>query len=68
MAEWLNFCDGMLIRIVWIILMIIIAIVLVKWLIADSKKDAALQILREQYARGDLSKEEFEERKQNLNQ
>lgn len=68
MVDWLNFCDGMLIRIVWIILMIVIAIALIKWIITNSKKDTALQILREQYARGDLSEEEFEQRKQNLKQ
>lgn len=54
--------------IVWLILLIVITIALIKWMITNSKKDTALQILREQYARGEISKEEFEERKNNLNQ
>ena len=30
------------------------------------RKDNAIEILRERYARGEISKEEFEERKRNL--
>lgn len=69
MMDWANFCGGgMIIMIVWLILLIVITIALIKWMITNSKKDTALQILREQYARGEISKEEFEERKNNLNQ
>jgi uncharacterized membrane protein len=32
----------------------------------ESKSDAALEILRQRYARGDINKEEFEARKRDL--
>lgn len=34
--------------------------------IEERKEDSALRILRERYARGEIDKAEFEERKQNL--
>lgn len=69
MMDWMNPCGGgMIVMIVWLILLIVITIALIKWIVTNSKKDTALQILREQYARGDISQKEFEERKNNLNQ
>jgi putative membrane protein len=41
----------------------------VRWLIAKNKNpqvDSALNILRERYARGEINKEEFEDRKKDL--
>lgn len=67
MMDWANLCGGsMLVMIVWLILLIIITIAFVRWMFTNSKKDTALQILREQYARGGINQKEFEERKNNL--
>ena len=46
---------------------IIGAVVLVRWLLDQSKGGkSALQILQERYARGEIDKAEFEERKRGL--
>lgn len=50
---------------------VIVGIVLaIRWLVNQGKEarptDAALDILRQRYARGDISKEEFEARKRDL--
>ena len=50
---------------------VIVGIVLaIRWLVTQSKEsrptDTALDILRQRYARGDISKEEFESRKRDL--
>jgi putative membrane protein len=50
---------------------VIVGIVLaIRWLVNQSKEarstDAALGILRQRYARGDISKEEFEAKKRDL--
>jgi putative membrane protein len=58
--------------IVWLIVIILIIVALVKWISGPQKQkpngDSAMDILRQRYARGDITKEEFEERKQNLHQ
>jgi putative membrane protein len=50
---------------------VIVGIVLaIRWLVTQGKEshptDTALDILRQRYARGDISKEEFEARKRDL--
>ena len=46
---------------------IIGAVVLVRWLLDQSKGGkSALQILQERYARGEIDKAEFEERRRDL--
>ena len=57
---------GMLIFWAVIITAIVIA---VRWLVRDGRgerPDNALQILRERYARGEINRDEFEARKQDL--
>jgi putative membrane protein len=51
--------------------LVIVGIVLaIRWLVSQGKEpraaDAALDILRQRYARGDISKEEFEAKKKDL--
>lgn len=50
---------------------VIVGIVLgIRWLISQGKgssSDAALDILRQRYARGEINKEEFEAKKRDLN-
>ncbi len=57
--------------IAWLILIVLGIVALVKWISGtkdeDSKPDSATEILRQRYASGEITKEEFEERKQNLN-
>lgn len=72
MMDWTNFCGGgMLMMIAGLILIVLGIVALVKWISGRKnegpKPDSALDILRDRYARGELTKKEFEERKQNLN-
>ncbi len=50
--------------------LVIVALVLgIRWLITEGKEprsDSALDILRQRYARGEISKEEFDAKKQEL--
>jgi putative membrane protein len=63
-----------IINIIFWIVVIIGVIYLIKWLSASSKQDdrstksenTALDILRERYAKGEINKEEFEEKKKVL--
>ena len=53
----------------WIIILAVIGIA-VRWLSIQSrqspKEDSAVEILKKRYARGEISKEEFEEKKKDL--
>jgi len=63
-----------IINIIFWIVVIIGVIYLIKWLSASSKQggtetkkeDTALDILRERYAKGEINREEFEEKKKIL--
>jgi len=73
MMDGSTFCGGgILMMIAWLILIVLGIVALVKWISGtkdeDSKPDSALEILRRRYASGEITKEEFEERKQNLDQ
>lgn len=72
MMEGMNPCGGMLMMVVWLILIVLAIIILVKYVSGtknkNSKSDSALEVLRKRYASGEITKEEFEDRKQNLNQ
>jgi putative membrane protein len=50
--------------------LIIVGVVLgIRWLLnqgKESRSDSALEILRQRYARGEINKEEFEEKKRDL--
>ena len=50
----------------WVVILIAIFLVLKPNLISKKGKDSSLEILRGKYASGDISKEEFEERKRVL--
>ena len=53
---------------VWL-LIVVAVVVAVPWLMGQGKEpqsDSALEILRQRYARGEISREEFESRKKDL--
>lgn len=55
--------------VIWLILFILLAIVLVKVIMNSGNKkrdESPMDILEKRYARGEIDKEEFEERKNQL--
>ena len=74
MSGWGMGWFGMIFMLVFWVLVILGLIFLIKWLIQNTRKDAgtsnggskALEILKERYARGEIEKEEFEEKKKAL--
>ncbi len=55
----------------WWFLILLVFVVLIKWLLRQvsdkkEKNQPSLEILKERYARGEINKEEFEEKKKDL--
>jgi len=63
---------GVLHMLLWWVLIILGIVVLVKWLFsgtggsAQARENRALEILKERYARGEIGKDEFEQKKRDL--
>lgn len=61
---------GMLPMLLWWVVIIAAIVIAVRWLapggVAHGVGDDALHILRERFARGEIGKEEFDERKRDL--
>lgn len=63
---------GMVSMLLWWVLIILGIAVLIKWLIGGSARGGhagpgrALEILKERYARGEIGKDEFEQKKRDL--
>lgn len=61
---------GWFMMILWWAIIIAIVVGVVKWLSQQKgqsqKEDSAIEVLKKRYARGEISKEEFEEKKKDL--
>ncbi len=60
---------GMLFMALFWVALVVGVVLIVKWLIAPggtSREDSALEILKKRYARGEITKQEFEERKRDV--
>jgi len=63
---------GALHMLLWWILIILGIVVLIKWLFGGSSRrdsgtaDRALEILKERYARGEIGKDEFDQKRRDL--
>ncbi|HLR76531.1 MAG TPA: SHOCT domain-containing protein [Balneolaceae bacterium] len=72
MMHWMNPYGSMLMMIIWLVLIILAIAGVAKWIseskVQNTNYDSPLNILRNRYARGDISKEEFEELKKDLRQ
>lgn len=58
-------------HVLWSVLLIVGIIVAVRWLVGaarpdESRADHSLPILRERYARGEINREDFEQRRRDL--
>lgn len=63
---------GMIHMLLWWVLLVVLVVALLKWIGrrprdgGDTREDSALRILRDRYARGEIEREEFEQRKRDL--
>ncbi|MCL4747127.1 MAG: SHOCT domain-containing protein [Burkholderiaceae bacterium] len=64
---------GMIHMVLWWVLIIVLIVVLLKWIgrrtggaAGRPEEDSAMRILREMYARGEITKEVFEQKKRDL--
>lgn len=70
--HWMDWhWGGGFMMVIWWLLILVGIVLLVKWISnqktrAGEKEDSALEILKRRYADGEISKEEFEEKKKDL--
>jgi len=70
-AGWGMGFGGLYMILIWVVI-IVAVVMLVKWLAGGSsridlpREKSALDILKERYARGEIGKEEFEQKKRDL--
>lgn len=69
--HWMDWSGGhWLGMIFWLVLIIAGIVLLVRWISGQqarlTQQDSAIDILKKRYARGEISKKEFEEKRPNL--
>jgi putative membrane protein len=60
---------GLLFKALFWVALVVATVLVVKWLIGKggvAREDSVLDILKKRYARGEINKQEFEERKREL--
>jgi putative membrane protein len=60
---------GMLHMALWWVLLVLAIVVLIKWLLGSGTRGSdlrALEILKERYARGEIGKDEYEQKRRDL--
>ncbi len=64
---------GVFFSLIWFVLMVVIAVALIRWIVGGrhghhwmDRGATALDILKERYAKGEIDKSEFEEKKKDL--
>lgn len=70
MAPWgMGWFGGIAMVVFWVAVIVGI-VLLIRWLVTSpghaQREESALEILKKRYARGEISKEEFEEKKRDL--
>lgn len=67
--HWMYPFEGGWMMVLWWLILFAIILLVTKWSrqkIQFPKDDSAIEILKKRYARGEISKEEFEEKKRDL--
>jgi putative membrane protein len=74
MMSWYGMIFGPIIMIVWLVVVIVVAVAIVRWfqggttgpLPSFSGRKRALEILEERFAKGEIDKDEFQEKRRLL--
>jgi len=74
MMPWYGMIFGPLMMIIWLVIVIVIAVAVIRWLQAGTVgplpslmgRKRALEILEERFAKGEIDKDEFQEKKRLL--
>jgi putative membrane protein len=75
MMPWYGMVFGPIMMIIWLVIVIVVAAVVIRWLQGGTvegtflgRKKHALEILEERFAKGEIDKDEFEEKKRLLSE
>jgi putative membrane protein len=74
MMPWYGMIFGPIMMIIWLVIMIVVAAAVIRWLHGGTvgplpllgAKKRALEILEERFAKGEIDKDEFQEKKRLL--
>lgn len=74
MMSWYGMLFGPIVMIIWLVIVIVVAVAVIRWLQSGtagplsslSGRKRALEILEERFAKGEIDKDEFQEKKRLL--